>query len=57
VCTHEGCTVSNSSGSNFACPCHGSQYTTSGSVAKGPAASSLRSFPATFDGTTLTFTG
>ena len=57
VCTHEGCTVSNSSGSAFACPCHGSQFSTSGSVAKGPANSSLRQFPSSFDGSVLTFTG
>ena len=36
TCTHLGCTV-NSTTKGFACPCHGSVFTTSGDVVKGPA--------------------
>jgi cytochrome b6-f complex iron-sulfur subunit len=56
VCTHEGCTVDGFNGQLFVCPCHGSKYTTGGSVANGPANRALTSFPATLSGDTLTFT-
>jgi cytochrome b6-f complex iron-sulfur subunit len=56
ICTHEQCTVSNYQNQVYECPCHGSQYSVSGSVIKGPAPSSLRTFPTTFAGTTLTIT-
>jgi nitrite reductase/ring-hydroxylating ferredoxin subunit len=36
TCTHEGCTITNVSGQTFICPCHGSQFSTSGSVVKSP---------------------
>ncbi|MBK8247409.1 MAG: Rieske (2Fe-2S) protein [Gemmatimonadetes bacterium] len=49
VCTHQACTVSSFDGSRLTCPCHGSQFSTSGAVTKGPAASALRAFPTTFD--------
>lgn len=49
VCTHQGCTVSTFDGSRLTCPCHGSQFNASGTVAKGPATSALRAFPTTFD--------
>jgi cytochrome b6-f complex iron-sulfur subunit len=51
VCTHEGCTVNEFNGSQVICPCHGSQFSTSGAVVRGPAGSPLRSFPTTFDAT------
>ena len=35
-------------------PCHGSEFSTSGSVVKGPAVSALRQFPATFAGNVVT---
>jgi Rieske Fe-S protein len=57
TCTHEGCTVSNFSGSQFVCPCHGSTYATSGSVVQGPANRALPTFAAQVNGDTLTFTG
>ena len=56
TCTHEGCTVSNVSGSQFVCPCHGSTYSTSGSVVQGPANRPLQSFAAQVSGDVLTFT-
>ena len=54
VCTHEQCTVNEFGNSMFQCPCHGSQYSTSGSVVRGPASQSLRRFKTTFAGNILT---
>ena len=54
VCTHQGCGVSFAGGANtFNCPCHGSQFSTTGAVLAGPAPTALRSYPTTFDGTTV----
>ena len=36
TCTHLGCSV-NATSKGFICPCHGSMFTTSGDVVKGPA--------------------
>lgn len=55
VCTHEGCTVDQFNGQLFVCPCHNSRYTTTGSVANGPANRALTPFPAMLSGDTLTF--
>lgn len=55
TCTHEACTVTGFSGSQFVCPCHGSQFTTTGAVVNGPATRSLQSFAAQFSGGVLTF--
>lgn len=41
TCTHLGCTV-NATMKGFACPCHGSVFTTRGNVVKGPADRSLK---------------
>jgi cytochrome b6-f complex iron-sulfur subunit len=48
VCTHEACTVSNYQNQVYECPCHGSEYTTSGTVVRGPAQRSLTTFATTF---------
>ncbi len=40
TCTHMGCTVA-PDGSKLQCPCHGSQFTLTGSVIQGPAPSAL----------------
>jgi cytochrome b6-f complex iron-sulfur subunit len=56
VCTHEGCTVSQFTGSVYQCPCHGSQFTTSGAVVRGPAAAALSSRPTAFSNNVLTIT-
>ena len=54
VCTHEGCTITNVSGATFICPCHGSQFSTSGAVVKSPATRSLATFATQFADSTLT---
>lgn len=42
VCTHLGCVVPwNNSENKYICPCHGSQYDTTGKVVRGPAPLSL----------------
>ena len=56
VCTHEACTISGISGSIYVCPCHGSQFSASGGVVKGPAAQPLRQFTTRFSGNVLTIT-
>ena len=57
VCTHEQATINLSDGgSNFVCPNHGSTFTTTGAVVKGPANRSLTQFPATISGDSATFT-
>jgi Rieske Fe-S protein len=44
ICTHRGCTV-DIQGESLVCPCHGSTYDRQGTVLRGPAERSLRSFP------------
>ncbi|HEY6213003.1 MAG TPA: Rieske (2Fe-2S) protein [Vicinamibacterales bacterium] len=56
TCTHEGCIVSGFQSSQYVCPCHGSHFSTSGSVLQGPAASPLRSFATRFANGVLTIT-
>lgn len=54
TCTHQGCTVSyNSSAKKLICPCHGAQFSTSGSVLQGPATRALTTYPVTINGTSL----
>ncbi len=54
VCTHEGCAVTGFANSLYVCPCHGSEFSTSGAVVQGPASSALRQFPTTFAGNVVT---
>ncbi len=56
VCTHEGCTVDGFNGQLFVCPCHGSKYETSGTVANGPANRALQPYASSLSGDTLSFT-
>jgi Rieske Fe-S protein len=58
TCTHEGCTVlvPGSPGQTLDCPCHGSRFTTSGSVVNGPASRPLPSFPARIEGQEVVIT-
>lgn len=44
TCTHEACTVTRFDGGAFACPCHGSRFSTAGAVLNGPASRALRQF-------------
>ena len=56
TCTHQVCTISGYGSSTFVCPCHGSEFSTSGAVVRGPAAAPLRSFATRFAAPTLTIT-
>ena len=56
ICTHEGCTVDRFASPVFVCPCHGSQYSTSGTVVMGPASRALRQFTTRFTNNVLTIT-
>ena len=54
ACTHEGTNVEyNASSNNFTCPNHGAQFSSSGSVTRGPASSSLTQYKTTLTGTSL----
>jgi cytochrome b6-f complex iron-sulfur subunit len=53
-CTHEACVVSNATSSSYVCPCHGSEFDTSGHVIVGPATAPLRQFQTQFSNNTLT---
>ena len=55
TCTHEGCTISGFAGNRFVCPCHGSQFSTSGGVTMGPATRSLQQFTTQFANGVVTF--
>ena len=55
VCTHQGCQVAYNHGNgNLPCPCHGSIFSTTGSVLQGPAVSSLAKYEVTQEGDILT---
>ena len=55
ICTHQGCIVSYDPGNNnLPCPCHGSVYSTSGSVLQGPADAPLKKYELTQEGDILT---
>jgi Rieske Fe-S protein len=43
ICTHQGCTVE-AQGAQLVCPCHGSTYSRTGEVLRGPAARPLRAY-------------
>ncbi len=54
ICTHEQCTVTGFQNSQYVCPCHGSQYSTTGAVVMGPATRALQQFSTQFNAPTLT---
>ena len=54
ICTHESCTVTGFQNQHYVCPCHGSEYATSGQVVKGPAVLALRQFTTRFANSVLT---
>jgi len=47
VCSHQSCTITGTDGDTYVCPCHGSRYSRSGAVVRGPAMASLRRFSTT----------
>jgi cytochrome b6-f complex iron-sulfur subunit len=53
-CTHQACVVSNFTGQSYVCPCHGSEFDTSGRVIVGPAVAPLRQFATQFVNNVLT---
>ena len=55
-CTHEGCTITGGTASQFVCPCHGSRYSLSGQVQQGPAQANLRQYANTFADGVITIT-
>lgn len=56
-CTHANNDLKfDENSNNFNCPLHGSQFTSSGSVAKGPATSALKKYIALWDKTAQTVT-
>jgi Rieske Fe-S protein len=56
ACTHQACVVSGSTGQNYVCPCHGSEFDTAGHVVVGPAVAPLAQHATQFDGNVLTIT-
>jgi cytochrome b6-f complex iron-sulfur subunit len=54
ACTHFGCIVSRYDNQVYVCPCHGSQFSTTGAVIKGPASRPLRQFATEFANDRLT---
>jgi nitrite reductase/ring-hydroxylating ferredoxin subunit len=56
TCTHQGCAITGFSGSNYVCPCHGSQFDANGRVLNGPASRSLQQFNTQFANGILTIT-
>lgn len=57
ICTHEGCTVTyNHANTQLPCPCHGSVFSTTGSVVNGPAQSNLKTYSVKKEGDILTIT-
>ncbi|GGM02118.1 iron-sulfur protein [Streptomyces fumigatiscleroticus] len=57
VCTHQGCTVADVSGSTINCACHGSRFRIAdGSVAAGPATEPLPAKEITVDGNSVRLT-
>lgn len=56
ICTHEQCTITGFQSGAFICPCHGSQFNTSGQVQQGPATRALQRFNTQFTNSVLTIT-
>jgi len=57
ICPHLGCTLPWVSGKKaFVCPCHGSEFNTSGRVLSGPAQAALSQFGTQFANNVLTVT-
>ncbi len=57
ICTHQTCTISGYSGSTYICPCHGSEFDTSGRVVRGPANVALHQYTTQLNNNVLTING
>ncbi len=58
ACTHQGTSIDyNQSANKFICPNHGSTFSTTGAVTLGPAASSLKAYNITINGSVMTISG
>jgi Rieske Fe-S protein len=57
TCTHQACTITGYGSQTFVCPCHGSQFSTSGKVLNGPASVNLSQYQTRFADGVLTITG
>ena len=57
ICTHDACeNLYTPSAMTFDCPCHGSKFSLTGQVLRGPARRALKTYRATLAGTTITVT-
>lgn len=56
ICTHEQCVITGMQSGTYVCPCHGSQFSTTGAVRQGPATRSLQAFTAQLTNNVLTIT-
>jgi len=56
VCTHQACTITGYANQTFVCPCHGSQFSSTGQVISGPAFAPLTQFHTQFVNNVLTIT-
>jgi cytochrome b6-f complex iron-sulfur subunit len=54
TCTHRVCTITGYVNQTFVCPCHGSEFDTSGSVVQGPARVALQQHATHFADSVLT---
>ncbi len=54
TCTHQTCTITGFGGGVYVCPCHGSQFSTSGQVLMGPAGAPLHQYTTSFVNNVLT---
>jgi cytochrome b6-f complex iron-sulfur subunit len=54
TCTHQACEITGYAGQDFLCPCHGSEFDTSGRVVRGPAFVALPQFQTQFANEVLT---
>jgi len=56
TCTHQACTITGFGSGVFVCPCHGSEFSTSGQVVNGPASVPLAQFQTQITNGVLTVT-
>ena len=54
VCTHQGCDVDKFENDRIKCPCHFSEFNTSGQAVAGPATAPLKEYAVTRSGTVVT---